>query len=153
MQARERFLITLGVMFFSLLLKWFIPNFVAADRTKKLCHRFLRAWPKIPSFGRILRLLGWDIINAAPGLVVLACVLEGSNLRNICNGSAGNYGFIFAIACFMIYIVLYGIAVICRYIFLETAERVCRWRFLCGLALWVIGLIMLFNSSWLVVGD
>jgi len=149
MGAIERSLIVLCVMFFGVLLKWILPRVIAPAKMRKLCHRFLRAWPKFPSFGYMLRSIGWDTANAAWGLMILACILECSNLRRT-SDNLGNYGPIFIVFCFIILVILYGCAIECRYIFMETAERVDRKRVPFGLVLWVLGLMMLLYSSWLV---
>ncbi len=151
MAAEARFLIVLSVMLFTLVLKWFIPHFIAPEQMRRICRRWIGIDPEIPRFGRLFRLLGWDIANAALGLMVLACILEDSKFRHICN-QVGDYDLIFAIGCFIIYIILYGIAILMRYIFLEAAERVGIRRVWSGLVLWLMGLAMLLNSSWFVAG-
>jgi hypothetical protein len=148
-----RCLVVVGVVLLSFLMRWFVPNFIAREPMKELCRRIFGVWPETPSFGRLLRLLGWDICSATLGLTVIAYVFKGSNLRLICASHTAAYATIFALACFTIYFLLYATAIECRYIMLESAERVCRGQAWCGLSLWVLGLVALLYSSWLLAGS
>jgi hypothetical protein len=159
METKVRFLIVFLVAVFSLVVKWFTLKFVATEQVRKKCRKRFGIYPKIPSFGYFLRRLGWDLANAALGLMALAYVLENSNFRRICAENLGNFDFIFAVVLSFIYVMLYGFAVIRRYITLEAAEKLCQSRHLCGKQWWyasvlfTIGLLMLLKSSWFVVGN
>ena len=154
MKANARFLIVLGITLFSLIFKWITLNFIATEPVQRLYKKMfkVKSSPKLPKFWRLFRSLGWDWANAALGLWVLASILESSNFRQICDGM-GNYAFLFAIICFILLVVLYGLTVKGQYIFLEKAEqtRAKRWR--CASIVWLIGLFMLVCSSWCVVGS
>lgn len=151
MGTEARFLIIIGVTLFSLLFKFFTLHYVAIAPVEKICVRFFGMYPDIPNFSRLFRALGWDWANSAIGLWVLACVVEKSNFRQIC-AARGNYAFIFAIISFIILIVLYGLILKCRYIFLESSEikNINKWR--SASIVWFFGLLMLSYSSWCVVG-
>lgn len=151
MGTRARFLIVLGVAVFALLVKWFTLHFIATEQTRKRCQAWIGDYPRIPSFGPLFRSLGWELANAALGLMVLAWVLEDSNYRAVLLVKLRNYDLLFTVVCFLVFVILYIIAVKSRYAFLEVAERCSIKRVWCGLILWSIGLLMLLNSSWFVV--
>jgi len=158
MEAKARFLIVFGVALFSLLLKWVTLRFIATEQIREKCLKRFGIYRGTLTFGYLLRRLGWDLANAALGLMAIAYVLKSSNFRNICAEKLGNYEFLFAIILSFIYIGLYGFVIIRKYIYLEVAEEVCVTRNLCGKQWWYAttllgaGLLMLLQSSWFVVG-
>ncbi len=148
----ERFWVVLGIVGFGLSLRCLVPNYVATEPMKQLCRRLCGVYPELPSMSHLLRLTGWDIANASLGLAVFALILEDSNLRRICDQSMGNYNYVFAFACFLIYLFLFGLAIECRYVLLDTSEKEHNGQGKCGLTLWVLGLVILKYSLWLLAG-
>ena len=159
METKSRFLIVLGITVFALLCKWFTLNFIATEQVKIKCMKWFGFYPERPTFGCLFRSLGWDLANAALGLMVLACILENSNLRKIVH-ARGNYDLIFIITLFMLFVIVYNFALVLKYVFIESTEKVCFYRngkfnmkrFWCSFVLWGTGLFMLVNSSWFIVG-
>jgi hypothetical protein len=157
-EAKARFLIVFGVALFGLLLKWVTIRFVAVGEIRDRCLKRFGSYPEIPRFGYLLRRLGWDLANAALGMMAIAYVLESSNFRSICAEKVANYEFLFAVFLSFIYVGLYAFASVERYIYLEAAEKLCVARNLRGKQWWyattlfLVGLLMLLQSSWFVVG-
>jgi hypothetical protein len=151
MEYKVRFCISFGVVLFCFIAKYLSLNVIAVEQTRRLCYLIFGRAPESFDFMRMFRALGWDCANASAGLFTLASVYGTSNFRQMCI-KAGMFDMLLAFLCFLIFLIFYIIAVKIRYVLLETAEEIGIRRWMTGLVGWATGIIMLFHSSWLVVG-
>lgn len=145
----ERFYVVFGILLISLLLKWIVPRIIIPIKIQRWCISLFGQSAELPSFGSMLRSLGWDFCNSALGLVVIATILENSNFNQI-RVACGNYGSIFVVSCFFILVILFSCAIDLKYIFLETAERTRRYQKSFGFVLWMLGLLILLYACWFI---
>jgi|SRR5712692_6837457 len=100
------------------------------------------------------RLLGWDLANASLGLFLAAIVNNGSQFRTSVS-RAGEFDYLVAIFGGVAFLVLYGAAAFIRYAIMEAVGGLSRrrqiHRFFWSQWLWLLGLLLLWSTSWLAV--
>lgn len=151
------------------LMKWFVVRFIAVEHVRRLCLRQLGFEPVPFESDKQVRLLGWDFANVSVGLFIAAMIVEDSRFSRF-QAAAGQLNNLVTIVCFVVFIFFYALAIIVRYIFVETAEKQKDYlgsrtfqllpgllldyspQWLCAFWSWLLGLLLMFFASWLAVG-
>jgi len=155
MNAIDHLCFVLCLLLAALLVRWFAIS---------ICSGWLRVWVRghwgnendTPGFARLFRQLGWQLSNAAWGLAVSAWIVSESHLHKISSIETCHVDLqlIIPSVCFLILLLLYGLAAQCRYILLEAAEKARGiWhRCLSACLLGLLGILILLYALWLLIG-
>jgi len=101
------------------------------------------------NYGRLFRSFGWTFTNTSVALFISALVLHNSHLNIICINADGIHS-LTAVFCFVVFTILYYVAIKLRYVLLEAAETHGNYRWIFGGLSWTLGWTMLYSMSWLI---